>query len=190
MIDENATIATLKTSENSFAKSLVNQFDDRGYLSEKQWFWAVKIATEIENPTIVVTLAFASMIALFDIAAKALKFPKVRLQTESGELVCLGRSSNRSKAPGTITVTDGGPYGGNRYYGRVELDGTYKPTRRATPEIIDLLVRFSKNPAGVAAEYGKLTGNCCFCRHGLTDERSTSVGYGPVCAKNYSLPWG
>jgi len=25
---------------------------------------------------------------------------------------------------------------------------------------------------------------------GLDDERSVSVGYGPVCAGHYGLPWG
>jgi len=34
------------------------------------------------------------------------------------------------------------------------------------------------------------TGNCCFCRRELTDKRSTEVGYGPICADHFSLPWG
>lgn len=41
-----------------------------------------------------------------------------------------------------------------------------------------------------AAAHGHAHGNCVFCSRDLTDERSTTVGYGPVCAERYSLPWG
>lgn len=41
-----------------------------------------------------------------------------------------------------------------------------------------------------AAEFGHVTGACVFCGRKLTDERSISVGYGPVCAENQHLPWG
>jgi hypothetical protein len=42
----------------------------------------------------------------------------------------------------------------------------------------------------VAAEHGHKTGNCCFCSRPLNDARSTEVGYGPVCADKWELPWG
>lgn len=58
------------------------------------------------------------------------------------------------------------------------------------PRITQLLKDLSQNPAGMAAAYGKLSGRCCFCASELTDDKSISVGYGPVCAKNYSLPYG
>jgi hypothetical protein len=41
-----------------------------------------------------------------------------------------------------------------------------------------------------AARFGRLTGTCVFCSRHLTDERSVTVGYGPKCADNNSLPWG
>ena len=52
------------------------------------------------------------------------------------------------------------------------------------------LREFADDPARVAGEHGRLTGNCCFCHHTLEDARSTAVGYGPVCASHYGLPWG
>ena len=91
---------------------------------------------------------------------------------------------------GALSVTDGGPYGENVYYGRVETDGGYQASRSADDGITAVLRKFSANPVSVAAAYGRLTGNCCFCRKTLTDQRSTSVGYGPVCAVHYGLPWG
>lgn len=41
-----------------------------------------------------------------------------------------------------------------------------------------------------AARFGKVTGACVFCSRLLTDERSVSAGYGPVCAEREGLPWG
>lgn len=41
-----------------------------------------------------------------------------------------------------------------------------------------------------AARFGQVTGICVFCSRKLTDERSITVGYGPVCADREGLPWG
>ena len=41
-----------------------------------------------------------------------------------------------------------------------------------------------------AAQLGHLTGRCVFCSRKLTDDRSTEVGYGPICADREGLPWG
>jgi hypothetical protein len=88
-------------------------------------------------------------------------------------------------------VTDGGPYGQAAYYGRIDTDGTFAPGRVPMPQDVqDLLVEFSDDPAGVAARIGKLTGSCVYCQRGLTDPRSLTEGYGPICARNYGLPWG
>ena len=41
-----------------------------------------------------------------------------------------------------------------------------------------------------AAALGHSTHHCVFCSLELTDERSTIVGYGPICAGKHGLPWG
>lgn len=41
-----------------------------------------------------------------------------------------------------------------------------------------------------AKRFGDLFGVCVFCSRKLTDERSISKGYGPVCAEHNGLPWG
>lgn len=129
--------------------------------------------------------------ALFDKAiASGLKYPKIRLQTSSGQQVCLARAGNQSKYTGQVMVTDGEKFGYNKYFGRVDKTGVYQETPQSTDEIRTLLEQLGEDPATVAAKFGKLTGNCCFCMHSLDDERSTEVGYGPVCAKHFGLPWG
>lgn len=30
---------------------------------------------------------------------------------------------------------------------------------------------------------------CCFCGTEITSKNSLAVGYGPICAENYGLPW-
>ena len=48
----------------------------------------------------------------------------------------------------------------------------------------------SRITAEQAARFGSVTGSCVFCMRTLTDERSISVGYGPICAEHNGLPWG
>lgn len=40
-----------------------------------------------------------------------------------------------------------------------------------------------------AKKYALKTNNCCFCKRELTDEISVKVGYGPICAEYFGLPW-
>lgn len=49
---------------------------------------------------------------------------------------------------------------------------------------------FAADPVAMSKAYADEFEECGYCGRGLTDPRSTSHGYGPVCAKNYGLPWG
>ena len=101
-------------------------------------------------------------------------------------------AGQRASVPGSITVTaaERGTNGRRAWYGRVLRNGTYEPSNSAPDNVAPALRRFAADPAGVAAEYGRLHGRCCFCNRALDDERSTALGYGPVCADNYGLPHG
>jgi hypothetical protein len=127
------------------------------------------------------------IIAMFDRARQHLRYPAVVLD---GFRVNV--AGGRAREPGSLTVTSAerGADNRRRWLGRVTLAGQFEPARDTDPAIGDKLRAFAADPAGVAAEYGRLHGACCFCRKPLRDERSTSVGYGPNCAENYGLPWG
>jgi len=127
----------------------------------------------------------SSIIDFFDAASENLAYPKVVL----GD-VKLARSGPRAKIPYAVNVTDLGRYPDNKWFGRVERDGNWLPTRNTPAEVYETVKEFAADPAGFAARIGKLHGACCFCRRELTDARSTETGYGPVCALKYSLPWG
>lgn len=129
--------------------------------------------------------------ALFEQAiSNNLKYPKIRLRAADGQNVVLSRAGAKSKYTGQIIVTDERPYGSNTYFGRVDTSGNFIPAWANSPAVSSLLLRLSADPAGVASEYGRLTGHCCFCSLPLTDARSTAVGYGPICAGKFGLPWG
>jgi len=192
-----ANLASLPEKDQDFANSLLTSASGRG-LTEKQRYWVTKLAaraTGQETAPPKVELNFDGVVALFRTAAQHLKFPKVRLQLEDGRPVCLAVAGPNSRKPGTVNVTDGGPYQNNVWYGRVDpVCGQWQPSDRADEAtqtaVAALLTQLAADPAGVASRHGKLTGNCCFCDRTLTDERSTDVGYGPVCAAHFGLPWG
>ena len=138
--------------------------------------------------------SFEEVIALMQRAGAKLRYPKIRLQTETGQPVVLSIAGAKSKAPGTVNVTDGGSFEDGTWFGRVAPDGKWSPSGRVSvatqSSVTTLLAALAQDAAGTAAKYGRLTGQCCFCALPLKDARSTAVGYGQTCAKNYGLPWG
>jgi hypothetical protein len=100
---------------------------------------------------------------------------------------------------GTLAVTDGGPFGDNRFYGYVVGD-EWRPTHSTPKDLVDFIEVFEADPLGYfrdtlegrieQALTGQLTSACCFCSRLLETLESISAGYGPVCADKYGLPWG
>lgn len=164
-------------------------------LTDKQWAFAKRLVQATKSKPVKACKNVGNMSKLIDLFNKAkqhLKWPKISLEV-NGHPVKLSLAGERAKVPGSITVTDGGPFGANRYYGRVDPDGTWhKPYKQFAelPDVEGLLTDMSTDPAATAAKHGHLTGNCCFCHRPLSDAKSTAVGYGPTCAANYGLPWG
>ena len=66
---------------------------------------------------------------------------------------------------------------------------TYRPRNNTPDDVLIVMEQFRVDPLGTIVRLGKATGRCCFCGSGLTDRRSRSHGYGPVCAKTYGLDW-
>jgi hypothetical protein len=136
------------------------------------------------------TVRVGSLITFFDnpVQQGKVKFPKITFG-EGDDLVRFQRAGDKAKVPGSINVTDGKPFGDNKWFGRIERDGTFKPSRACTQEVLDLVERFAASPEVAARKSAKATGNCVFCFKELEVERSRVAGYGPVCAKNYGLPY-
>ena len=183
-----AALPTLSAKSQSFAQSLLDQHDMRGSLSEKQMYWVNKLAAEAADrkaPRETAKIDLTKIVDLFDTAGQHLKHPAIVLDG-----IRLSVAGERAKFPGSINVTSPGSFQDRTWFGRIALDGTFVGSREATPAIVEELKALAADPAGKAALYGKQTGCCCFCARELTDERSIAVGYGPICADHYGLPWG
>jgi hypothetical protein len=184
---------------SDFYASLLSKIETYGGLTENQEN-AVKKAMAKTKERVEARLNEAEdmgdMSGLLEIINRAkehLQTPKIALKTKDGNPVLVYVAKKTSKYAGSVMISDGGPYGNSTWYGYITEDGKWVQYSKTKPEfasVESILKEFIKDPAKVAAEYGSLTGNCCFCRQGLTDSRSTEVGYGPVCADHYGLPWG
>lgn len=143
-----------------------------------------------EQPVAVGDLA--GLLALFAKAQSAgLRYPKIRLTAPQSGPVVLSVAGAQSRAPGSVNVTDGRPYGANRWYGRISPSGAWELPRAGVPDDVQALVRdLAARPAAVASAHGHASGSCCFCARQLDDARSVAVGYGPICADRFGLPWG
>lgn len=189
--------------DREFVESLVNGkwgYRKRGYLSDKQVVWASKkLAAAIAGPYVAPTEQVAELSGLIDFinhAKQHMKYPKIRA-TVDGNPFMLALAGDKSKKPGWVNITDGGPYGSNNWYGRISPEGEWEQPASLDEGIKKLLRRmmtdFAKDAKSAATKYGKMTGNCCFCNKSIGEgenEISVAMGYGPSCAKKWGLPWG
>jgi hypothetical protein len=189
----NERLKKLSTKDREFARDLLKRRDP----SEKQLLWIGKLIERADGvgldepkPTEVAAAPQVSgvvaIVALLERGAETLKRPKVRFLAE-GRNLCLSIASGRARFPGSIDVTSVG-YG--QWLGRVHKDGRFEARcdQDMATAILAALQAFGADPARIASEYGRETGECCFCARELTDPVSVSVGYGPVCADKFGLP--
>jgi len=128
--------------------------------SPGQEFWIHKLATSMAT-------GFQKITDLF--ARVPLKFPKIEI---ADIRLTQGRGRIYVKRDGKVLGT---------------IDGDAWEGSVAPPAI---LVALAEDPAAVSAIQGRKMGACCYCRRELTTDASLSVGYGPICADKWGLPWG
>jgi hypothetical protein len=188
-----AVDAGLLGNSADFARDLIAA-DAKGKLTPGRAAWVLKLLDRASTPAPAPEAVggdVAGIFALFANAkARGLKWPKIKLASGDGGPVVFKLAGPNSKYAGDVLVTDGGPFGANKWYGRITPAGEYVPGRAVTPDVRGLIAAFAADPAGVAAQYGKQAGACCFCGRGLDTPESLTVGYGPVCADKFGLPWG
>ena len=194
---------------DEFAISLIAAFDQYGpRLSDGRRVWLHKLAVEAGAqatiPAPIGDASLAALVARFVAAASARKArkrvkgagrtrsPSATLTARDGSPVELKLAGNASKYSGGLTVTNGKPYGdpSGVWYGAISPSGVWTRSRAVTEPVAALVAAFAADTAGVADAQGREADACCFCDTPLFDKRSTSKGYGPICAGNYGLPWG
>jgi hypothetical protein len=185
--------ATLLDKDRGFAQSLVKQYEKKGDLSDKQWYWVEKLMlgeTKPEAPKVDLGDCKAIYTMLLT-ARKHLKYPKITFMRD-GVTVQLYLAGAKSKYAGKVMVTSAGRWEEREWFGVIDEKGIWTQTaKKAVPAMVHhLVMSLGADPVLAASEYGRLSGRCCFCNRLLEDERSTEVGYGPICAGHFGLPWG
>ena len=167
-------------SWNSFAASLVKQFDDRGSLSEKQTGAAVAMLMKIkankaeraEAPTV----DLSNVVAMFNKAHEAIKTPKFRFEN-----LVISRAPDTGANAGALYVKVDGEYAGK------VKEGKWFGLRSAPQDTLSKLQQIAESPLDSAVAYGRKTGNCAMCGRDLTKHESIERGVGPICAERFGL---
>jgi hypothetical protein len=187
-------IDKLPERDRPFAQDLCNKFW-KGGLSPKQAVWIERLLDRAENPPQSTEVgSVKGIVDLLDGAKLHLKHPAIIVRANDRD-IRLSIAGPTAKVPGSINVCSAeGGFGSREWYGRITREGVFDPSRKhdsvTQTAVATALKAMASDPAKAAANYGHLTGHCCFCNRSLDDARSTEVGYGPVCAKHYRLPWG
>ena len=164
------------TSWNSFAASLVEQYNKRKTLSEKQTFAAVAMLAKIkqkqaDRKSNMFSLDVSKILAVLDKADPAMKTPKIRV----GDFV-FSKPASHSKNAGSLYIKQLG-----EYIGKV-TGGYYLPVGNVSKDTVAEIQEICKDPMESAVAYGRRTGNCAVCARELTVKESIDRGIGPVCA--------
>lgn len=175
----------LKASTSPFMIELLGKLEKFGDLSPAQLSCVEReMRSTIARASVTPTLD--RLAAAFLLGSEHIKFPKLRLRTEDGLRVVLSRAGAQSKEPGTINITDGGPFGANKFYGRIMPDGRFFD-RNPPQSVLALLTAFNADPKAEIKVQGLRTGECCVCGRELSDPASIAAGIGPVCASRFGF---
>ena len=150
------------------------------------------------------TQNYPKIAALFTRASSALAYPKLRLHIPpstnhpEGAIVLLKLAGTNSRYAGTVTVTNGLPYGDpeNLYYGRIDslghlALGSYARNNYVSEStcMLTALAALETSPTEYALQFSQATCSCMFCGRELLRNTSKLVGYGSICADKWGLPY-
>lgn len=130
-----------------------------------------------------------------------LKRPMIRVHYRDMRYkIYLSRNGSVCFKAGMLIPGTSDPQGDEYYIGCLRNGRLYLPSykyddpaagrRQLTSEEQEFFDKLRANPVGFLAECSKDLNRCCYCNQPLEDERSKDVGYGPVCAERWGLPWG
>lgn len=137
----------------------------------------------------------SKLFELFDKARQHLKYPSLIFSYHTDEAlfdinnIKLGLGTD----PNTIWVSNGFARGNpkNILYGKFpRFYNGFVPYHNRSVDIISILEQLCEDPIKFGSMKGQKFRHCCFCNTELTSKESLFVGYGPICADNWGLPWG
>jgi hypothetical protein len=188
----------------NFILSLITFYNTREFLSDKQaihackWYWHLKndkasdstsMTPEVSKPRIAtISWDTKALFALFTQAKKSgLTFPKIRFTLgQPGNEINYKIYARVHKNPGNLVLKQDGKHilelsPAGDFFWDSSVENAEKLQLKHYLDSEDLVKKL--------AATGRQTNNCCFCSTGLTNHISVAVGYGPICADNWGLPW-
>lgn len=208
-----AYISHLPEKDTKFAQDMLKAYEKPGHGTYKQQLWLKKKAEQAQNlakkagdyvggptwgphpdeagPVSASFTGFQKIYAMLQHGATVGKVtnPKITLKLADDSGLLLYISGKNSKKPGVINITDGGPYGANKWYGRIYPDGKWEQPKSYIPKIMEgkdivhsMLHALATDPLGVAGNQSSILKKCCFCGKKFTEEFE-----GTSCAIKYGL---
>lgn len=189
-ISEALALAAPMRASNSFVASLFRYFQERGTLTDNQ-FYALRKMVEPKDVPAAAPVAYnpahaqaqandmdvSRIHAMFDKArSSGLKRPKFRAD---GLTISLAPDTGMNA--GALYVKHD-----ETYLGKIK-GGRFMPVAGTPSDIAPKLREIAVDPMGVAVKYGKLTGCCSCCGRTLTAAESVEAGIGPICSANFGM---
>jgi hypothetical protein len=179
---------------STFIQSLKAALSKYGSLTERQASAAAKFfAPKAPAPA---TVDLSAIPTFLKAAATNLKWPRLHLVVDGYEMV-LKLKTAASAHPWSVELVSREKMWNEKFmadmpkwFGRIEPDGEMVKAGCFTQAMADTLNDFAMDVRAAAVKYASRTGSCSFCGRFLETKESVTVGYGPVCASKYGLPWG
>jgi hypothetical protein len=111
---------------------------------------------------------------------------KVIFAAEGKYIQCKYTGTEYTKYPQCYHISEVGKEK-DYYIGRLTLDAAFLGSQREV--YLSALRAIDTDPLAAAVAYGKAVGSCAFCARELSNPTSVHMGYGPICAEKYNLPW-
>ena len=161
---------------NSFAGSLWDQLNTKGFLTDNQ----LKYCKPKAGPKSVGVSESGceKMLKAFS-TARSSGLRKLRLHVKDYIFSLAGENSVNA---GSIYVKTG-YY--DQYLGKITPKGEFFPPRNVKQEIISEITDICRDPLTKAIMHGKETGRCSCCGRELTNPESIARGIGPICAAKW-----
>lgn len=178
-IPEAVEILRPHANTNDFINSLVNAFDNGGYLSEARMFWIIKLADEKAAGKDIQPIELLSdVISLLNRTKQIMwKFEdygriKLYIQPDNRQIKVFHSGGDNTSFAGIISRAIGS--GKCCFY----------PVSRTYCGVVSAQIRlFSEDPEKFLKAVGKTWGRCCVCGRTLENEQSVAAGIGPICAE-------
>jgi len=177
---------------NQFATGLIEQYDAKGDLSEKQ---VAALQNQIDKAEARNTERAAAL------AAEQKKRTENPVDTSALRELFNGAKERGLKKPGLwfgdLKISEAPSHGRNagslyvkqagEYVGKIDGSTFHPAWGVKQAPILEALLEIAKSPAEALRVKGKETGRCCCCGRELTDPESVAAGIGPICASTWGL---